>query len=597
MKIEGGKDPMKKRLTALLLSLMMVFTLASCASKTATNSTTGDAASDASSTATAIPVASSEPTYGGSVTLYYPKFYNYFDPAIQADYAYDFWNESLWAMDWANKDYGFTTEGTSAQYMAGQIADTWVAAPDLSYLDVTIRDDVYFQDKAPINGRQLTADDIVYSYSRLLGLNGMTAVESEFDWKGTLSAVIGVEKTGDYTVRFTFGTVTSKGPGGDTVGYAQSSIDTLMTTKVNITSHEWDDLSADQQTWQNAYGTGPYTLTDYVAGQSMTLTKNDNYYDYDEKYPDNKLPYIDEIKLVYISDSANVLSQFLTGNLDWFGEKSVDVLNSSELSTLESKDVGNEYTYSTGPAGIGLKCSQAPFSDKNVRIAMQKAIDIQTINESYLGVSGTAQIPGLWDNTSDWSASSEWTDRLASEYSYDPDAAKQMLSDAGYPNGFEFTIALDPLQDVTLYELVKDYLSKVGITMTIETYSDVMAQSFVVTDATNPSQFNMNCGYFSSIMQAQIMTCTGGFGYGLFTGNTDYENLITQMSTASDASSIADLAKQADTIFAENHWILACSGVKTVHEYMSSRIGGYDGQKVYVDSNMRTIFARLWAAQ
>ncbi len=60
----------------------------------------------------------------------------------------------------------------------------------------------------------------------------------------------------------------------------------------------------DMKDWRNLVGTGPFELTDTVPGTSITWTKNPNYWGYDEKYPENRLPYIDELKALVITETA-----------------------------------------------------------------------------------------------------------------------------------------------------------------------------------------------------------------------------------------------------------------------------------------------------
>ena len=55
---------------------------------------------------------------------------------------------------------------------------------------------------------------------------------------------------------------------------------------------QWGDLTD----WHHAIGTGPFILTDFVGGSSATLVKNPNYWGYDERYPQNQLPYVDSVK-------------------------------------------------------------------------------------------------------------------------------------------------------------------------------------------------------------------------------------------------------------------------------------------------------------
>ena len=98
-----------KKLIALLLALTMVFALASCGGSGAGNSsapasTPASSGSEGDKSAVPLETTGTEPQYGGEVTLYYPKFYNYFDPAMMDEYQFSFWYETLWVMDWGLND-------------------------------------------------------------------------------------------------------------------------------------------------------------------------------------------------------------------------------------------------------------------------------------------------------------------------------------------------------------------------------------------------------------------------------------------------------------------------------------------------------------
>ena len=67
---------------------------------------------------------------------------------------------------------------------------------------------------------------------------------------------------------------------------------------------KWGNLND----WHHAIGTGPFILKDFVSGSSATLIKNPNYWGYDERYPQNKLPYVDTVKFLIIPDEATATS-------------------------------------------------------------------------------------------------------------------------------------------------------------------------------------------------------------------------------------------------------------------------------------------------
>jgi len=72
----------------------------------------------------------------------------------------------------------------------------------------------------------------------------------------------------------------------------------------------------DINDWHHAIGTGPFILTDFVSGSSATLVKNPNYFGHDERYPQNQLPYVDNLSVLIIPDDATALAGLRTGKID-----------------------------------------------------------------------------------------------------------------------------------------------------------------------------------------------------------------------------------------------------------------------------------------
>ncbi|MBP1736470.1 MAG: peptide transporter substrate-binding protein [Oscillospiraceae bacterium] len=573
-----------KRYVSLLLALSMMLALAACGSNS-TGATDTESSSSAT-TATETAASSGEPQYGGSVTLYYPKFYNYFDPAMSNEYQYSFWYETLWVIDWQLNDsdtYSFDAGAVPAEYLQGQLAtDDYTFDETAGTLTVTLRDDVKFQDGEPYNGRALVASDVVWSYSRLLGINGETKISVDnYDWTSTLDMIKNVEATDDHTVVFTFND-----------GMANTvSLAALMNAKVNIAGPEWDSCP---QTWEYAKGTGPYVLTNYVTDNSMTLTKNENYYDYDERYPENKLPYIDTINLVYIADSANILAQAMSGSLDWFGENGKNVLTYDQLEQLDAKSTGTTYEYmSSSPAAIALKVTQEPFNDIRVRQAMQYAIDLSAMNQ-YMGVDGDVVIPGLWSPTLSWSTVGSWSDDLTSQYTYDPDKAKELLTEAGYPDGFTFELELDPTANLELYQMAASYLQAVGITVDITVAPEMMEAVSHSQDYTDVRQSAGYGGGFSSYSLALMMTGDSAMPNAYGHEDTEYLAQLHAVNDATSAEEQVAAAQLIDQEFPAKHWAILIDGMQPTYDFVSNRIGGYNGEKVYYDQNMRTIWSRLW---
>ena len=173
-------------------------------------------------------------------------------------------------------------------------------------------------------------------------------------------------------------------------------------------------------------------ISEFEADQRVVLTKNENYYDYDERYPENKLPYLDTITFQYIADSTNIVTQFTSGSLDWFGYRA-DLINDSEAAQIAASGM-SYYTLDmpvAQPEYLALKCNTEPFTDIRVRQALQLAINLEEVHTAYLGLDGDVQLSALWNpNTTEWSTVDSWSDELIAEYSYDPERAKELLAEA-----------------------------------------------------------------------------------------------------------------------------------------------------------------------
>ncbi len=588
-----------KRFLAMLLALAMMLSLAACGSSssdstdsTASTETSTEATTEEGGEAEATVVSAGDAVSGGELTIYWQEFYNSYDPSLADNRNYALWFERLWSPDWdsSRSDYDWSSEYITMEYMTGQLAASWEVADDYSTITVTLRDDVYFQtldaEYDYYGGRQLNATDVAWSYCRLLGIDGYEQCESEQDWSSTLYMLESCEVVDDLTIIFHFNTT------------SETAINDFIIAGVCIGGVEWDTLTADQQSdWHYACGTGPFMVTDYVADSYMTLVKNPDYYMYDENGV--QLPYLDSVTLVCIPDSSNIVAQFIAGSVDIVGWGN-DVINSSEKAQLKdalSSDSYTEYSYTTNPCGIFLKMTYEPFQDINVRIAIQKAIDMETITTQYYGLDiDELQLFGIWSQTTNWSSVSTWSDELLETYSYDPDAAKALLEEAGYGDGFEFEIVLFASMDVDLYTLVAEYLAVVGITMNITTVSTPPEMQAVGLDATNMGSIPGTVCLYSLSGGIQNYASFGNNNNGCITDDT-LDALIAAVQDATTVEEQTAAAQAEDLYVAEMHYTIQCGPCEIVNSYISSKVGGYSGERLWKNWNVTTILTHIWAAE
>jgi peptide/nickel transport system substrate-binding protein len=200
-------------------------------------------------------------------------------------------------------------------------------------------------------------------------------------------------------------------------------------------------------------GTGPFKFVEWARGSHITLTRFEGYHQ-------KGLPYLDKVTFKFIGDPSAQIASLKAGDIDVIG---YDV--SPENALLLEKDPkfkvldGN----TTNKVILSTNNSRKPFTDVRVRRAMAYAIDRRAIIKGAMsgyGVPiGSHMEPG-----------NPYHIDLLSAYSYNPEKAKQLLKEAGYPNGFDAVIKLP---DRFAYarrtgEIVTDMLAQVGIRLKIE---------------------------------------------------------------------------------------------------------------------------------
>jgi len=191
--------------------------------------------------------------------------------------------------------------------MTGALAESW-SQPDPLTIIFNIRKGVYWHNKAPMNGRELTASDVEYTLHRVFGLGSGWTAENKppvlYGDQITNLPVESITATDKWTV-----VINLKEPSSGALGWL------LDRTPTYILPPEVIEQYGDMQDWRNVVGTGPFELTDYVEGSSVTWTKNPDYWGHDEKYPENRLPYIDELSAPIMKEETTYIAALRSGKV------------------------------------------------------------------------------------------------------------------------------------------------------------------------------------------------------------------------------------------------------------------------------------------
>ncbi|MCY3597202.1 MAG: ABC transporter substrate-binding protein [Rhodospirillales bacterium] len=318
------------------------------------------------------------PEYGGTIirlqTNQPPHTDTYF--THHAANGTDGVTESLAHADWGidRSVFDHKKRPTPLWVMKGQLATGWVQNDPLTYT-INIRDDVYWHNKAPMDGRKMTAQDVAWNFQRYLHLGdeyadqeGPCCTFKSVKWES-------VTATDDNTVVFKL---------------EEPNIDTLTILFTSYSPHilppEVVQEHGDIQDWRNLVGTGPFMLTDWVDGSSMTWEKNPDYWGTDEKFPENQLPYADATRALIMKDEATRIAAMRTGKGDymgWLANSAISTTDQAEALVKTNPDISLiPYAYRS-TTSTAFDVDKPPFDDVRVRRAMQMALDLDTINTIY----------------------------------------------------------------------------------------------------------------------------------------------------------------------------------------------------------------------
>ncbi|HET9660775.1 MAG TPA: ABC transporter substrate-binding protein, partial [Thermomicrobiales bacterium] len=214
---------------------------------------------------------------------------------------------------------------------------------------------------------------------------------------------------------------------------------------------------------RNPVGTGPYKFVEWTADDTIVLEKNPEHTWATPFYATQQAPSIDRVEFVVIPEDATRLAALIAGEVDVVA--GTDAVPIDKLGSLTDEPGIEVYTRpAVGVYYAYFNQSIEPLNDVKVRQAIQHAVDLDAIVALVLDGHGTPATSALA------SAFGAYKDDLP-QYPYDPDAAKALLEEAGYADGFDITylnIASPVYQRVA--EVLQEYLADVNINLMVESY-------------------------------------------------------------------------------------------------------------------------------
>ena len=266
----------------------------------------------------------------------------------------------------------------------------------------------------------------------------------------------------------------------------------------------------------------------------------------------------------------------------------IDVMDSVAFSDAQNMLKTNpeimQVSYPNNSAAtVGPKNDVKPFSDINVREAMQMAIDLPTIAKTYYAGTASPYPSTLTSNyfPTGWGFPySQWPAALQAQYAYNPTAAKQLLTAAGYPNGFNTDCVADIAADPGLLQIVQSYLAAIGINMSITTMDSTSWTNLVLTQHKQDAFAYRASGLYGltyqPVRQITAMLPGNSANYLDVTDPnlTNYENqIVGSTTTAGLQQTISNL----NQYIAGQHYVI-CLLQQSVFGIYQPWLKGYDGR-------------------
>jgi len=414
-----------------------------------------------------------KPQYGGELNIRLNRKIVNFDPyfGYHLTQIHTAWLEKMFVDDWtlAPEKYDYTKNLRPNQWVKGHLAETWEFTDPYTFV-VHLRQGIRWQNIPPANRREFTADDVAFHFHRMFGLgSGYTAPSPSQAANPSFKQLLSVTTEGKYTVIFKW-----KTSNRELILDALQEVVTTLCIENPEAVRQWGDLSD----WHHAVGTGPFILREFIPDVSATLIKNPDYWGHDERYPQNKLPYFDALKLRIIPNQAEALAEMRAGRIDVVDQISPMLAREMAKTNPEILQIELSQTATT----IDPRNDVAPFNDIRVRKAMQMAIDLPGLAKNYY--HGTVEpYPSTITSRQmkGWGFPyEEWPQELKDEYAYNPMLARKLLAEAGYQQGFKTNIVADDAGDMQLLHIVKDYFAQIGIDMEIRPMESTDWMAFVL---------------------------------------------------------------------------------------------------------------------
>ena len=370
------------------------------------------------------------------------------------------------------------------------IAKSWEISVDGLRYTFHLRNDVYFQNDRQFKyglGRKVTAADFVYSFGRLIDAKVGSSGSWIFSDKvaGMQSFVALNDSTFNIQLKQPFPPMLSL----------------LSSAYCSVLPHEVVDFYG-KDFRSHPVGSGPFKFKYWKEGEVLVLLKNERYWEKDSTK--NRLPYLDAVRACFIPDKQTAFMAFIKKDLDFFnginGSYRDDILTKSGHITQKYKDKFIMVTHpylNTEYLGIIVDTNLAmvknsPLRLLKIRQAINYAIDRQSMIKYLRNSMCTPGNAGFIPK-----GMPGFDDKKVTGYNYDPEKARRLLAEAGFPDGRglpEITLTtVSSYRD--LIEYIQGELNQIGIKTRVEVMEGASLRELIAKNGVNFFRASWNADY------------------------------------------------------------------------------------------------------
>ena len=388
------------------------------------------------------------------------------------------------------------------------VAESHSISEDGKVYTFQLRSGVKFHD-----GTEVTVDDVKYSIERCAGING--------DGTPLVAAFSNVEKV--------------ETPDASTVEIYLKEADTefLAYLIVAVVPQHCEDLD------KNPVGTGPFQYVSRSPQENIVIEKFSDYWDTENQ------AYLDQVTFKVVGDSNAIVTGLKSGTIDMYPR--VNATQAAQLADDQDLQI-----YEGGMnliQALYLNNAEAPFDDVKVRQALCYAVNRQEVLDMVADGKGTIIGSSMFPAFEKY-----YMPELADLYSQDVQKAKELLAEAGYPDGFDMTISVpnNYQQHIDTAQVLVEQLKQIGVNAEIQliewdswlsdVYADRNFQSTVV---------GIDAAYLSGRALLERFASDAEKNFINYS-NPQYDSLYEQVKKSTDDSEQIDLYKQMETLLAED---------------------------------------------